>query len=117
MKRNNVRLLTDQEMEFVKNKYNFILIDDKSMMVRSKIRHRETIHELNRSFVINIKKLRTVRFSVDAMEIWKELKESLKPNLLDVQQAVNKLVITFQDINTNNVCKILSGKDIKLIKR
>lgn len=114
MKCNNVRLMTKEEMSFLKNKYWFNIIDDNTMAVCTKIRHRQTLHSFNESFVINVKKLRTIRFSVEALLIWKELYNGREPNLLDVQQAVNKLAITFQDITINNVNKLLSGKDIKL---
>lgn len=112
MKRNNVRLMTDNELQLLKHRYSFSF-DENYIYVDTTLRSRRTLHPVDSPFAINVKKVRKICFSLDAIQIWKSLYEE-KVNLLDVQQAVNKLVITFQDITLENVKEILNGKSLKI---
>lgn len=112
MKRNNVRLMTENELILLKKRYKFT-IENNKIVVRTSIRSRETLHDIDKPFAINVKKVRKICFSQDAIQIWKSLYEE-EANLLEVQQAVNKLVITFQDITLDNVKEILNGKNLKI---
>ena len=113
--RNNIKLMTVTELKELANKYIFILDDsEEHILVRTKNYSRVTSHDIDKSFRINVVGKRVIVFSLDAIKIWKELYKEYKYSLLYVQNAVNKLYITFQEINKENVQKILSGKDIKI---
>lgn len=112
MKRNNVRLLTDAEIENVKSRFAFYVNDDK-IAVEAFKNNRITYHSINESFSLNIKNLRKITFTLDAINIWLTLLlQKERPNLLDVQQVVNKLIISYQKINIDNVKKILIEQKI-----
>lgn len=115
MTRNNVRLLTPTEFMQLNSKYIFEL-DKDSIVVRTKNYNRLTKHPVNEPFHINAKGIRKVCFNMNAIDIWKNLYKDGKPTLIEVQQAVNKLTITFQKTTEENVKKILAGHDIKIKK-
>lgn len=108
MKRNNVKLMTTVELNELKEKYSFELNNSNNILVKTKTNSRLTYHNINKPFRINIIGKRVVVFSKDAIDIWKDLYEKYNYSLLDVQNAVNKLYISFQEINKENVQKILS---------
>lgn len=115
MKRNNVRLLTDAEIENVKSRFVFRLEEDK-IAVDAFRNNRTTYHPINESFSLNIKNLRKITFTLDAINIWLNLLlRGEKPNLLDVQQATNKLVLSYQPITLEKVKNILvEQKNLKI---
>lgn len=108
---NNARVLTNDEYKFYKDKYSFIVFDNK-VAVKIKDYNRITLHDVNETFSINAKPYRKLSFRPESMKIWIELE--CKYNLIDVQQAVSKLYITFQKVNKDNVISILNGNDIKI---
>lgn len=113
MRRNNIRLLTDSEYERLTSKFIFGIKDDKiSVMTTSN--SRVTLHDIGKPFHINAKKIRKICFSLDAIEIWKTLYKDGYPHLIDVQQAVNKLIITYQEVTEENVKKMLAKKTLKI---
>lgn len=111
---NNTRVLTPEEYETYKTKYSFIVFED-NIAVKVKDYNRVTLHSFKETFSINAKPCRKMSFTPEAMSIWKQmLKSNPQTNLIDVQQAVNKLHITYQKITLENVKDILEGKDIKI---
>lgn len=116
MKRNNVRLLTDKELDILNYKYTFE-IEDNNILVKLNHIDRITYHDIDKPFSINVKNLRKITFSLDAIEIWKSLyNDEPRPNLFEIQQAVNKLIITYQQVNIENVKALLNGQSIKIKK-
>lgn len=113
MAKNNIKLLSKTQFERINSKYTFTIEDDK-IIVGLTTCARKTAHDIDKPFHINAKKIRKVCFSIEAINIWRELYHDGLPTLLQVQQAVNKLTITFQKVNTENVRKILSGQDIRI---
>lgn len=114
MARNNIKLLTDIQLKILNEKYIFEL-DGDEILVKFHHYGRVTRHDANKPFHINAKKIRKVCFNVQAIEIWKSMQSDKKvPTLLSVQQAVNKLTITFQPVNVDTVRKLLFESDIKL---
>lgn len=115
---NNAKLLSADEYKFYKDKYTFDLYND-NVAVGLVGYNRLTLHPLTEKFfingLINKKPYRKITFTPDAMAIWKELYlEDKNYNLVDVQQAVSKLRITFQPISKQNVLDIFNGKDIRI---
>lgn len=116
MKRNNIRLLTDKELNILNYKYTFEIEDD-NILVKLNHIDRITYHDINKPFSINVKNLRKITFNLEAIEIWKNLyNDKLRPNLIEIQQAVNKLIITYQQVNIENVKGLLNGQTIKIKK-
>ena len=115
MTRNNIKLLTAKELRDLSERYVFEMDSDKkNILVKTRNGMKITYHKIDQPFRINIIGERVVVFSMDAIEIWKELYEEYKYSLFYVQNAVNKLIVTFQKVDTERVKEILTGKDIKI---
>lgn len=111
--RNHIKLLDEEKLNILKNKYLFD-IEGNYILVKFNDLKRVTKHPITRPFHINAKGIRKVCFSMTAINIWKELFKENLISLFEVQQAVNKLIITYQKVTKENVVKILSGEDIKI---
>lgn len=107
MSRNNVKLLTDQQRIDLKSEYYF---EHEDGFILVKLYHygRVTKHPDDKPFHIN-SPIRKVCFSMDAIDIWKELykDEKTRMSLIDVQQAVNSLYVTYQPISLESVKQFL----------
>ena len=112
---NNVKLLTNEQLSTLKKEYSFTLENNK-IFVKTTSLNRIVCHDATKSFHINTK-LRKISFTLLAINIWKELYNEYVVNLIDVQQAVNTLQITFQTIDKDSVIKILAGQNIKIKER
>ena len=114
MARNNVKLLTKNELDYFNRRYN-IYLDGENIVVKINNYKRETIHPFGVPFFINARKIRKINFNEDAINIWAEfLSNGEKYTLVDVQQAVNSLHIAFQDINFYSVENLLLKDNIKI---
>lgn len=105
MARNNIKLLTREQLEAFKERYEFIS-DTTSVVVKVNGYKRETRHPKNQPFHINAKNIRKLIFNVNAITIWDELGPR-KYNLVEIQNAVNALTISYQHITTKNVLQML----------
>ena len=116
MSRNNVKLLTKEQFKFIDNKYKFTLIDNQiEVSLTSYFRH--TLHDIDKPFSIYVKDVRRITFNPITIDIWIKLKDDKKYNkfsLLAIQQAINLLYINYQELNLDNVKKILSKREIKI---
>lgn len=115
---NNNKLLSAEEYKLYKERYSFVVFEDQ-IAVKVKGFNRVTLHPMDEKFSINAlvnkKPYRKVTFTPEAMHIWKDLwSENKDYHLIDIQQAVSKLHITFQVVNKDNVLSILQGKDIRI---
>ena len=114
MSRNNVKLLTEQQIDALTNKYIFS-IDGNDIVVRTSAYNRETRHPIDQPFHINAKHIRKICFNLEAINIWRSLlSKGFPANLIVVQQAVNMLTVTYQTITEDNVRKILSGQTMAI---
>ena len=113
MKRNNTKLLTEEQKRFINDKYMFKFEEDKIVVI-SGIRCRHTYHDSNKPFILNVKGIRVIHFTMDAIQIWKDLYKDYPFTLIDVQQAANKLILTYQKVTKEAVLKILKGNDVKI---
>lgn len=109
---NNIKLLTDRQLVALDEKYSFD-IDGEDIIVKVKDYNRETRHPIDKSFSIN-SKIRKITLSSDAILIWSQFYKSGPYSLFEVQNAINKLYLTYQDITITNVKKILSGTATKI---
>ncbi len=106
MSKNNIKLLTTTQLDALRDKYSFELVDSE-ILVRTTTIKRITRHPDNASFHINARPIRKVSFSIEAINIWKELYDSKHYNLLDVQQAVNVLTVTYQKLTKEAVIQLI----------
>lgn len=118
MAKNNIKLLTHEQLRQFNTKYTILLEDDK-ICVKTVNYAKITRHDSDKPFHINAKNIRKIQFSVDAINIWKKFCLSYKDNvftLFDVQQAVNKLIVMYQKPTFENVKQLLE-RDTTKIKR
>lgn len=101
MKRNNTKLLSPRQLDEMNEKFEFIYDEPTdSVLVKCRNYKKITPHPASQGFAIN-SKIRKVSFTTDSIQIWKELKANY--SLLDVQQTVNKLYLTYQPITKSSV--------------
>lgn len=103
--RNNIKLLTDEQLTALKQKYSFSYKDG-SVVVSIIGYNRVTKHPCTTSFSIN-STVRKVTFTVEAIDIWRRL--NFEWSLLDVQQAVNTLTVCYQLITLQSVKRMLQS--------
>lgn len=112
MIRNNVKLLTPAQLTALKERYSFSYDKENDKVIVSIIGYnRSTVHNGNETFHINAK-FRRVTISAEMIEIWKQL--SFEFNLLDVQQAINTLYISYQEVTVDSVKKMIEQKKLRL---
>lgn len=112
MARNNIKLLDSYQLKYIKQRYHFTYDKEKDVVIVSIDNYnRSTIHSGSTTFCLNTK-VRRISITAEMLDIWKTL--LCEPNLIDVQQAVNILYVTYQKVTVENVQKILQKNRIKL---
>ena len=105
MKKNNLKLLTLEQLNELKRIYYFELDElNKRILVCNTGYNRKTPHSINNHFTLN-SKVRVIRVSKEAIKIWIELEQ--KCNLFDIQEVICILVFMLQEIDTTLVKKLL----------
>lgn len=104
MSKNNIKLLTSEELEAFVKKYKFE-VEGLFIWVEVVNFNRPTVHPKNESFSINCNN-RKLTISPEAIELWEE--HFKDKNLIEVQQAVNKLILMYQKPDAKDVAKILN---------
>lgn len=107
MSRNNVKLLTPEQLRLLKEKYIFNY-DGENVVVQLSDYNRITKHDAKQKFHIN-SKIRKIIFIPEVIEYWIELGVK-NYSLLDVQQAANKLYVMYQPLTLDNLKKVLHEK-------
>lgn len=113
--RNNVKLLTERQLEEFNEKYRFTLDEDDNIVVTLSNYKRVTKHDSKKGFSIN-SDIRKVSFCIDAIEFWKELRKELECSLIDVQQAYNILTLSYELPTIDSVKRLVKSHRIKLLK-
>lgn len=101
MSKSNIRLLTKDERKYFNDTYIFVLKSD-VILVRTKEFRRYTSHPIDSDFSIN-SKVRKIKISKEAIELWSKSFIDSKWSLIDIQNAVNSLIITYQQITYDAV--------------
>ncbi len=107
---NNCRALSENELAFMNEKYKFWL-EGENVCVKCKNRARVTYHPRHEKFSINVKRVRKITYSVDAIDMFDRfLKDEKTKNftLTDIQNALNICRLTYQELNDTNVLLILN---------
>lgn len=113
MPKHNIRILTKAERDYFNKKYIFEIIDNK-ILVKVKDYNRITAHEISKNFSLNTK-LRKLTISKEAIKLWSE-KFYGKYSLIDVQNAINQLLITYQLPSEKEIEQQLNKNDDLKIK-
>ena len=95
----NLRALTDEELKYINEKYTFEVFKDEYIIV--KCQTRKTLHAIGKSFALSTP-IRKVAISTTAIDMWLQLFVD-KYSLIDVQNAISTLTITYQPINRETV--------------
>lgn len=107
----NIKLLSNEQRVKLSQIYNFELKDD-TIIVTTKNYSRKTAHSCNESFSIN-SPIRKITITPDAIQMWSKL--NFEYHLINIQQIVNYLAITYQDINVDNVKNFLRDEILQKI--
>ena len=110
MARNNIKILSQAQLEKLNAKYYFE-VDGQDILVGLNNYQRVTRHPRDKCFHINSKTdvKRKICFSKEAIDIWLACKENkLKLSLFDVQNAVNNLTVTYQPVSYENVVRFFN---------
>lgn len=104
MPRNNIKVLTVDQLANLNERYKF-KIEDGKIVVYFDAYNRSTSHDIDKPFFINAKKIRRkMNFTVEAINMWRSfVAKEYSWTLIDVQNAVNALNITYQPISENSV--------------
>ena len=113
MKANNIKLLTDSELNHLQEIYDIECIKDKDLIL-VRAGNKVTAHKLSEPFSLNVKTFRRITFSKEMIDIWLSLNsKSIDISLFKVHQLCAQLLITYQEINEENVAELLK-KSIRL---
>jgi len=115
MPRSNIKLLTKDERQFFKDNYIFTVKDD-VVLIQFKGYGRIIAHSTNEDFSI-ASKVRKIKISKEAIHLWQTKFKDMGYNLVDVQNAMNALIISYQAIDEQDVknqLNIIKEKDDKV---
>lgn len=93
MNRNNIKILTDDEIKFLNSRYAFEVTDD-AILVKIQNYNRVTAHPKNETFALNTK-VRKIDITPEAIDAW-DTHFKKKWSLFEVQNAINILITTYQ---------------------
>ena len=100
---NNLKLLTEKELEYLNDKYIFTADRNGDVVVENKYYARRTVHDASKTFFLNTK-VRKISFNPEIIRLWKQfINEGVECSLFDVKQAVTKLYISYQELSEKNV--------------
>ena len=106
----NVRILKPEELKFLVDKYIFELqkgLVNDFIIVTTTNCARKVLHSADESFTINTP-IKRITIVPDAIKMWQKL--NFEYNLIEVQNAINILTISYQDITKDNVLDAIENK-------
>lgn len=106
MPKNNIKLLDRFELEQFVEKYSFEL-SGSFVIVKVKDFNRPTLQSKFKIFSIYCKG-RYLNITPEAIELWENNFQD--KNLIEVQQAINKLALMYQSPNQKDIAKILNDE-------
>ena len=114
----NIKLLTkDERYDF--NKAYTLTVKDNSVFVKFNGRNITTVHSTNENFQIYHKELkRKITIKKEAVALWNEKFKDTKYTLIDIQNAMNALIIGYQSLDyedVKNQLEVIDKNDAKII--
>ena len=101
MPRSNIRLLTKDERQFFKDNYE-IIVNNGFILVINKHYKRITAHPIDVDFAI-ASKVRKIKITTEAINLWKEKFINTDVSLIEIQNAMNALTLSYQYTNYEDV--------------
>lgn len=114
MSKNNVKIITPDELAYLNSRYEFEIMG-KNILVKIKNYNRVTAHPLNKSFSLNTK-VRKVTITAEVIKVWHESFKD-RYSLFDVQNAVNILIATYQLPSVEEILRQLRDNTINTIRK
>lgn len=109
MPKSNIRILTKDELEYFNSKYS-IKVKDDYVIVECKNYKRTTLHPTNHSFSLLTKK-RKMTISKEAIEMWQKYFRGTDWTMIDIQNAMNLAIISYQNLSYSDILQ-----QLKLLK-
>lgn len=100
----NLKALTIDELKYFVDRYDIELVD-KYIVVNCKTLKRKTLHDLDAGFELSTP-VRKINISKKAIDLWKDQYIG-KYSLIEVQNAINTLIITYQNLNDTQISEQL----------
>ena len=96
----NIKALTNDELKFVNERYDFKLTEYGILVIAN---GRKTLHEFDKSFSLLLPlERRIIKIKKSAIDLWSK-KYIDKYSLIEVQNAINTLAVTFQNIAESTI--------------
>lgn len=97
-----IRLLTKEELNYFNEMYSFEVAGD-FILVKTKNINRTTVHSVNEGFSLRLSSSRRLNISAQAVKMWLEKFKNSKYSIIDVQNAMNALIISYQQLRYEDV--------------
>lgn len=110
----NIKVLSDSELAYLKEKYVFgkAIVEDKIyVVVKCKDYNRMVLHDSAKKFTINTP-IKRITISKEAIYLWKT--ELFDYSLIEIQNAINSLVVTYQDLTINDIKEQIKNNNLKI---
>lgn len=101
MPRSNIKLLTKDERRYFKENYTFSIKDD-FILVKFNSYGRTVAHPVDEDFFI-ASKIRKIKISKEAIKLWMTKLQNSEYSVVDVQDAMNALTISYQPTDFDDV--------------
>ena len=98
-----IKLLTKDELDYFNSIYSFDLLEN-FIQVKVKDFNRITSHPINQNFSIRMTTSRRLTITTDSINMWiQHFKDKTKYTLIDVQNAINALRLSYQNLRYEDV--------------
>ena len=101
MPRSNIKLLTKDERRYFKENYTFSIKDD-FILVKFNNYGRTVAHSIDEDFSI-ASKIRKIKISKEAIKLWMTKFQNSEYSIVDIQDAMNALTISYQPTDFDDV--------------
>ena len=109
------KVLSDEELDYLIDRYSFgtAVVDQNTyIVVKCKDYNRMVLHDATRKFTIN-SPIKRLTISKEAISLWLNNYKD-KYSLIEVQNALSTLIITYQDLTLDDISKQLERKTVKI---
>ena len=100
----NLKVLSEDELKYFLDRYTIKIVGS-YVLVHCENPKRNTVHNMNDSFSLTTP-VRKIKISKDAINYWKDVFMD-KYSLIEVQNAMNFLQITYRTVNISQLTKQL----------
>ena len=96
----NLKALSIDELKYFLNRYDIKLVGN-YIAVICKTLNRKTLHDLDKGFPLSTD-IKKINITKQAIDLW--IKDYLDSySLIEVQNAINTLIVTYQNVNDSQI--------------